>query len=400
MSVNCPLMSQQKSVVIDINDMLEELSEENNRLLNELLIANKCLKMFTQYKTFVDSTKLQQILETNELEKYRELNENVIQMMKNYVNEKEMSLRSVEEYKPKCVNRLNIEFLAEESDRHFDGSNGDNDLINTDKVFVGKQKRRLKNSKNKDSIGSKVSEDKKVIDVSQSKAVVPFDDDMSQRSDKLKNIIREKNTNEFVCSFKDCNKRFKCRQNYKLHIWKHEDREKLHSCLFPGCDYKCNKKAHLTRHMRIHTGEKPFKCTECDKSFSLKEGLKHHIDRHHNADEPLVCDIDGCGKQFKAKISLQVHQRNIHPKTFKFVCEHPNCDFKSGSKNTYLKHLCTHSDDRPFKCHFDDCDKSFKSKRSLDFHLYHTRNFIRLTPKITFNVLTTAVRSRSNSNVS
>ena len=346
---NCPLMSRQKSVVVDVNDVLEELKEENDRLLKELLIANKCLKMFTQYKTFVESTKLQQILDSNELLKYQELNENVNQMMKNYDNE---------------------------SDRHFDGSNGDNDLINTDKDFVVEQKPQLKSSNNKESIGSKVNEDKRevIINYISQSTAVPLNDDISQRSDKLKNIIRDKNTNEFVCHFKDCDKRFKCRQNYKFHIWKHEDREKLHSCLFPGCDYKCNKKAHLTSHMTTHTGEKPFKCWECTKSFGVKESLKNHRERYHNAlDQPLVCDIDGCGKQFQTNLSLNTHQRSIHPKTFKFVCEHQNCNYKSGSKFTYLKHLCTHSDDRPFKCHIDGCDKSFKSKQGLDFHLYHTK---------------------------
>ena len=43
-----------KKCQIVVNDVLEELNEENKRLLEELLFADKCLKVLIEFKGFVE----------------------------------------------------------------------------------------------------------------------------------------------------------------------------------------------------------------------------------------------------------------------------------------------------------------------------------------------------------
>ena len=58
---------------------------------------------------------------------------------------------------------------------------------------------------------------------------------------------------------------------------------KKHMCNY--CGKRCMTPAELTRHERIHTGEKPFLCNLCQKAFSLKQSLRVHMARHALKDE-------------------------------------------------------------------------------------------------------------------
>ncbi|GAB1298580.1 Zinc finger protein 131 [Apodemus speciosus] len=169
----------------------------------------------------------------------------------------------------------------------------------------------------------------------------------------FKEHMKSHSTESFKCEI--CNKRYLRESAWKQHLncyhleeggvsKKQRTGKKIHICQY--CEKQFDHFGHFKEHLRKHTGEKPFECSNCHERFARNSTLKCHL---------TACQTGVGAKKGRKKL---------------YECQVCNSVFNSWDQ--FKDHLVIHTGDKPNHCTL--CDLWFMQGNELRRHLSDAHN--------------------------
>lgn len=272
-----------------------------------------------------------QVIEDDSMLYENQADDGMVVLVQNENDESE-AYELLEVYDPNTGERDNDNQL------HFEIVDGDSEENMRCRVVPGKTKPIEKPEKTSQKVPIKVLTDLDSIPLPAIAKKEKPEKEVSINKVLNRSRLSEKEAKEFIQKIvheaaPDADGKFKCTlcdetvsNRYSLgpHIIRVHSKQRSKIC--PYCDRAFACTGDLTRHIRIHTNSKPFKCQfeGCDQAFRASGDLHKHMRRHEQSTEVIKRHIcDQCNRGFERNYDLNRHKltHNKHEEGVGFTCE-------------------------------------------------------------------------------